>query len=136
LERAIRHGDLRDDTRPQDVLDMAAAIAWIGEQPDRDPAQRDRLLELLPRCRRFAQAIIARSADCVGSSDQPIAHSSRVPFEPRMNVAVFPFAWNWWNFNISTAMPRSWSIAVSAAIGPVAAAVQVPIRSPTAIAAW
>ncbi|MGH3637781.1 MAG: TetR/AcrR family transcriptional regulator [Mycobacterium sp.] len=59
LERAVHHGDLRDDTRPQDVLDMAAAIAWIGEQPDRDPAQRDRLLELLVdglRCPPVAQS--------------------------------------------------------------------------------
>jgi hypothetical protein len=59
LERAVGHGDLRDDTRPQDVLDMAAAIAWIGEQPDRDPAQRDRLLELLVdglRCPPVAQS--------------------------------------------------------------------------------
>ncbi|MET0474155.1 MAG: hypothetical protein ABW001_05895 [Mycobacterium sp.] len=47
VERAISRGDLRHDTRSSDVLDMAAAIAWIGEQPDRDPAQRNRLLELL-----------------------------------------------------------------------------------------
>ena len=29
-----------------------------------------------------------RSADCVGSSDQPIAHSERVPLLPQMKVAV------------------------------------------------
>ena len=39
---------------------------------------------------RLAQAITARSADCVGSSDQPIAHSARIPLVPRMKVAVIP----------------------------------------------
>ena len=37
---------------------------------------------------RLAQAIIARSADWVGSFDQPIAHSARTPSVPRMKVAV------------------------------------------------
>ena len=37
---------------------------------------------------RFAQAMTARSADCVGSSDQPIAHWDWAPSEPRTNVAV------------------------------------------------
>ena len=30
-----------------DVLDMAAAIAWVGEQPQRDAAQRGRLLNVV-----------------------------------------------------------------------------------------
>jgi hypothetical protein len=29
------------------VLDIAAAIAWVGEQPERDAGQRDRLLRVL-----------------------------------------------------------------------------------------
>ena len=39
---------------------------------------------------RLAQAITARSADCVGSSAQPIAHSARIPLLPQMKVAVHP----------------------------------------------
>jgi hypothetical protein len=38
---------LRDDIGIDDVLDMAAAIAWIGEQPERDVAQRNRLLRVV-----------------------------------------------------------------------------------------
>ena len=37
---------------------------------------------------RLAQAIRARSADCVGSSAHPIAHSVCAPSVPRTNVAV------------------------------------------------
>ena len=40
-------GLLRDDIVVADVLDMAAAIAWVGEQPDRDDAQRERLLRIV-----------------------------------------------------------------------------------------
>ena len=79
---------------------------------------------------------MARSADCVGSSDQPIAHSDRAPSEPRTNVAVCSPAGTWWNAVISTAMPRSYSIAVNAATGPHAAADDVLMRSPTASVAW
>ena len=38
---------LRDDVGIDDVLDMAAAIAWVGGQPTRDSAQRARLLRVL-----------------------------------------------------------------------------------------
>ena len=44
---------------------------------------------------RLAHAITARNADCVGSSDQPIAHSVRAPSQPRMNVAVCSPAGIW-----------------------------------------
>ncbi|TRW80941.1 TetR/AcrR family transcriptional regulator [Mycolicibacterium sp. 018/SC-01/001] len=47
VQRAIDAGLLRDDVEPGDVIDMAGAIMWIGEQPVRDPAQRDRLLRIL-----------------------------------------------------------------------------------------
>ncbi len=47
IARAAEHGLVRPDTEIGDVLDMAAAIAWVGEQPDRDGQQRDRLLRLV-----------------------------------------------------------------------------------------
>jgi AcrR family transcriptional regulator len=47
VQHAIDAGRLRDGIEADDVIDMAGAIAWIGEQPDRDPAQRDRLLRIL-----------------------------------------------------------------------------------------
>jgi AcrR family transcriptional regulator len=47
VARAVKAGMLRDDIGVDDVLDMAAAIAWIGEQPERDAAQRNRLLRVV-----------------------------------------------------------------------------------------
>ncbi|UXA16392.1 TetR/AcrR family transcriptional regulator [Mycobacterium sp. SMC-4] len=47
IDHAISHGVVRDDLTAQDVMDMAAAITWVGDQPDRDAAQRDRLLAVL-----------------------------------------------------------------------------------------
>ncbi|CDO05617.1 TetR/AcrR family transcriptional regulator [Mycolicibacterium cosmeticum] len=47
VRRAIDAGLLRDDIDAGDVIDMAGAIAWVGEQPERDAAQRDRLLRIL-----------------------------------------------------------------------------------------
>lgn len=47
VARASNEGLLRDDIGIDDVLDMAAAIAWVGEQPQRDAAQRGRLLNVV-----------------------------------------------------------------------------------------
>ncbi len=47
VRRAIDEGLLRADIDVGDVIDMAAAITWIGEQPERDAAQRERLLRIL-----------------------------------------------------------------------------------------
>ncbi len=47
LARAAGSGDLRDDLDADDVLDLAAGIAWVGQQPDRDSEQRSRLVELV-----------------------------------------------------------------------------------------
>jgi AcrR family transcriptional regulator len=47
VRRAIDVGVLRDDVDADDVLDMAAAIAWVGEQPGRDAANRERLLRVI-----------------------------------------------------------------------------------------
>jgi len=47
VARAVEAGLLRDDIDADDVLDMAAAIAWIGEQPQRDTTQRERLLRVV-----------------------------------------------------------------------------------------
>jgi AcrR family transcriptional regulator len=44
---AVATGQLRADIDFADVLDMAAAIAWVGEQPDRAPEQQARLLRIL-----------------------------------------------------------------------------------------
>jgi AcrR family transcriptional regulator len=47
VDRAITAGLVRVDVGVADVLDMAAAIAWIGEQTHRTTSQRDKLLDLL-----------------------------------------------------------------------------------------
>jgi AcrR family transcriptional regulator len=47
FERARDAGLIRDGIGAEDVLDMATALAWIGEQPDRDAEQRSRLLVVL-----------------------------------------------------------------------------------------
>lgn len=47
LARAVDAGALRDDADIDDLLDMAAAIAWVGEQPGRDERQRERLVRIL-----------------------------------------------------------------------------------------
>ncbi|CAN5493731.1 TetR/AcrR family transcriptional regulator [soil metagenome] len=47
VARAASEGVIRADTDFDDVLDLAAAIAWVGEQPDRDSQQRTRLLQIL-----------------------------------------------------------------------------------------
>ena len=54
---------------------------------------------------------------------------------PRTNVAIPSPAATWWNFSSSTATPRSYNMAVRAAMGPLAAAVEVLMRSPTAMVA-
>ncbi|ORB28533.1 hypothetical protein BST38_19795 [Mycolicibacterium parafortuitum] len=46
IVRAVEKGVLRADVDPDDLLDMAAAITWVGEQPDRDPARCRRLLDV------------------------------------------------------------------------------------------
>jgi AcrR family transcriptional regulator len=45
--RAVDAGLLRCDVDINDVLDLAAAIAWVGEQPSRGPEQRQRLLNVV-----------------------------------------------------------------------------------------
>lgn len=47
VARAVAEGDFRADINLDDVLDMAAAIAWLGEQPERDAQQQGRLLRIL-----------------------------------------------------------------------------------------
>jgi transcriptional regulator SbtR-like protein len=47
IARAVREGVFRPDVRADDVLDMVAAVTWVGEQPNRESGQRERLLELL-----------------------------------------------------------------------------------------
>jgi AcrR family transcriptional regulator len=47
VARAVDARVLRDDVDVDDVLDIAAAIAWVGEQPGRDAAQRERLLRVM-----------------------------------------------------------------------------------------
>ena len=44
---AIEAGQFGADTHIDDVLDLAAAIVWVGEQPDRDERQQARLLRIL-----------------------------------------------------------------------------------------
>jgi AcrR family transcriptional regulator len=46
LDRAVAAGQLREDVSSADLLDVAAAIAWLGDQ-GRDDAQRSRLLTLV-----------------------------------------------------------------------------------------
>jgi AcrR family transcriptional regulator len=47
ITRAASTGLIRTSTNVEDVLDLAAAIAWVGEQPARDPRQPTRLLAIL-----------------------------------------------------------------------------------------
>ena len=47
VKRAADAGLIREDTGIDDVLDFAAAIAWVGEQPQRDSGQRERLLRVV-----------------------------------------------------------------------------------------
>jgi AcrR family transcriptional regulator len=46
LERAVAVGEVRDDIASEDLLDISAAIAWLGDQ-GRTDAQRSRLLALV-----------------------------------------------------------------------------------------
>lgn len=46
IERAIAAGELQPDTVPGDLLDLAAAIAWVGEHAPADPERTQRLLLL------------------------------------------------------------------------------------------
>ena len=46
LERAVATGDVRDDLSGDDLLDMATAIAWLGEH-GRGAEQRSRLLTVV-----------------------------------------------------------------------------------------
>ena len=47
VDRACTAGLIRRDIEFDDVLDLAAAIAWVGEQPERDQRQRDRLVRVM-----------------------------------------------------------------------------------------
>jgi AcrR family transcriptional regulator len=47
VARAAKAGLVQGDIHIDDVLDMAAAIAWVGEQPHRDADQRSRLLRVV-----------------------------------------------------------------------------------------
>jgi AcrR family transcriptional regulator len=47
IANGVRAGIFRPDVEAADVLDMVAAVAWVGEQPDRQADQRARLLNLL-----------------------------------------------------------------------------------------
>jgi AcrR family transcriptional regulator len=47
VSRAVAAGAIRADTDIADVLDLGAAIAWVGEQPERGQAQRARLLAIV-----------------------------------------------------------------------------------------
>jgi AcrR family transcriptional regulator len=47
VARAAAAGLVRDDIDIADVLDLAAAIAWVGERPERDAGQRNRLLRVV-----------------------------------------------------------------------------------------
>jgi hypothetical protein len=47
VARAATAGLVRDDIDIADVIDIAATIAWVGEQPERDAGQRDRLLRMV-----------------------------------------------------------------------------------------
>lgn len=59
LAEAIEAGELRADAEIDDVLDMAAAIAWVGEQPDRGERRQDRLVQILVDGLRPAAALPA-----------------------------------------------------------------------------
>jgi AcrR family transcriptional regulator len=58
VARAAAAGLVRDDIDIADVLDIAAAVAWVGEQPERDAGQRDRLLRVVVDGLRSANAPI------------------------------------------------------------------------------
>ncbi|OBI08579.1 TetR/AcrR family transcriptional regulator [Mycobacterium scrofulaceum] len=47
VKRAVDAGLVRSDVGIDDVLDLAAAIAWLGEQPGRTSDQRARLLDVM-----------------------------------------------------------------------------------------
>ncbi|WP_168433799.1 MULTISPECIES: TetR/AcrR family transcriptional regulator [unclassified Mycolicibacterium] len=47
IARAVARGAIRSDADADDILDLAAGIAWVGQQPDRDENQRVRLVRLL-----------------------------------------------------------------------------------------
>lgn len=47
IARAVAVGAIRSDATVGDILDLAAGIAWVGQQPDRDENQRIRLVRLL-----------------------------------------------------------------------------------------
>lgn len=47
VERAVETGTVRSDIGINDVLDVAAAIAWVGEGQQRDAGQRQRLLRIV-----------------------------------------------------------------------------------------
>ncbi|MGV0813808.1 TetR/AcrR family transcriptional regulator [Mycolicibacterium boenickei] len=47
IARAVSHGAIRPDVDFDDVLDLAAGIAWVGQFPDRDENQRVRMVRLL-----------------------------------------------------------------------------------------
>jgi hypothetical protein len=47
IARAVQAGAFRHDVEAADVLDMVAAIAWVGEQQKHQAGQRGRLLRLL-----------------------------------------------------------------------------------------
>lgn len=47
IERAVAAGELHPNTEPEDLLDMVAAIAWIGEHGPPNPDRPTRLLHLL-----------------------------------------------------------------------------------------
>jgi hypothetical protein len=58
VPRAVAAGLIRDDIDIADVIDLAAAVAWVGEQPERDAGQRDRLLRVVVDGLRPANAPI------------------------------------------------------------------------------
>lgn len=58
VARAAAAGLIRDDIDIADVLDIAAAVAWVGEQSERDAGQRDRLLRVVVDGLRPANAPI------------------------------------------------------------------------------
>jgi len=58
VARAAAAGLIRDDIDIADVLDIAAAIAWVGEQPERGAGRRERLLRVVVDGLRPANAPI------------------------------------------------------------------------------
>lgn len=47
IARAVDSGQIQCDIDPQDVLDVAVALAWVSQQRDRDESRRERLLRIL-----------------------------------------------------------------------------------------